>query len=178
MGRMGRPELSLEQKSELWDRWSSGQSLSKIGRALGKHSGSIHGVLAAKGGIVLPERMRAVRFLGDRPLGLTLVVTPESYPQSFRRMEPAHRIRSPTAQPISFAKPRAIHSLVSGTSEAKRPWKLKVWMDWGEFSSILTLNPSSPGVSGQRWWRVGQLNLKPCSIPVIAKLVLAIQSGT
>ena len=36
---------------------------SEIGRALGKHAGSIHGVLAAKGGIVPPEWMRAVRYL-------------------------------------------------------------------------------------------------------------------
>ena len=36
---------------------------SEIGRALGKHAGSIHGVLAAKGGIVPLERMRAVRSL-------------------------------------------------------------------------------------------------------------------
>lgn len=63
MGRMGRPGLSKKQKRELWDRWSSGQSLSEIGRALGKHAGSVHGVLAATGGIAPPERMRAVRSL-------------------------------------------------------------------------------------------------------------------
>ena len=63
MGQMGRPGLSLGQKRELWNRLSSGQSLSEIGRALGKHAGSIHGVLAAKGGIVSLVRMRAVRSL-------------------------------------------------------------------------------------------------------------------
>ena len=41
MARMGRPGLSSAQKAELWQRWKSGQSLSDIGRALGKHAGSV-----------------------------------------------------------------------------------------------------------------------------------------
>lgn len=56
MPRTGRPGLSAQQKKELWNRWKSGQSLSEIGRALGKHAGSIHGVLSANGGIAPPER--------------------------------------------------------------------------------------------------------------------------
>jgi IS30 family transposase len=51
MARTGRPGLSPQQKKELWNRWKDGQSLSEIGRALGKHAGSIHGVLSANGGI-------------------------------------------------------------------------------------------------------------------------------
>src|ERR1017187_4109689 len=38
--QMGRPGLSLQQKHELWTRWRAGQSLSDIGRALGKHADS------------------------------------------------------------------------------------------------------------------------------------------
>ncbi len=45
MARMGRPGRPSAQKAELWQRWKSGQSLSDIGRALGKHAGSVHGVL-------------------------------------------------------------------------------------------------------------------------------------
>lgn len=56
MPRTGRPGLSAQQKKELWNRWKNGQSLSEIGRALGKHAGSIHGVLSANGGIAPPER--------------------------------------------------------------------------------------------------------------------------
>lgn len=58
MARMGRPGLSDSQKSELWQRWKAGESLSDIGRALGKHAASIFGVVVSKGGIVPPIRRR------------------------------------------------------------------------------------------------------------------------
>ncbi len=58
MPRTGRPGLSAQQKKELWNRWKDGQSLSEIGRALGKHAGSIHGVLSASGGIFPREKQR------------------------------------------------------------------------------------------------------------------------
>ena len=35
---------SAEQKRELWQRWKAGESLTEIGRALGKHSSSTHKV--------------------------------------------------------------------------------------------------------------------------------------
>lgn len=58
MAQMGRPGLSAAQKSELWQRWKQGQSLSEIGRALGKHAGSIHGVVSSNGGFIPPHRRR------------------------------------------------------------------------------------------------------------------------
>jgi IS30 family transposase len=58
MARTGRRGLSSEEKSELWRRWKDGQSLSEIGRALGKHAGSIHGVLSANGGVLPRVSMR------------------------------------------------------------------------------------------------------------------------
>ncbi len=60
---MGRPGLSAEQKAELWARWKAGQSLSDIGRALGKHAASVFGVLLAKGGIAPLARKRSPRSL-------------------------------------------------------------------------------------------------------------------
>ncbi len=63
MAQRGRPGLSLEQKRELWSRWKAGESLSEIGRALGKQPGSIHGVVAANGGYVPAPRRRSVRVL-------------------------------------------------------------------------------------------------------------------
>ena len=59
MAQMGRPGLSAAQKAELWHRWKNGQSLSDIGRALGKHAGSIHGVVSSNGGIAPAARRRS-----------------------------------------------------------------------------------------------------------------------
>ncbi len=59
MARIGRPGLSAEQKRELWARWKAGESLSDIGRALGKHAGSVFCVVLAKGGIAPPPRTRS-----------------------------------------------------------------------------------------------------------------------
>lgn len=59
MRQMGRPGLSAAQKADLWQRWKQGQSLSEIGRALGKHAGSIHGVVASNGGFIPPVRRRS-----------------------------------------------------------------------------------------------------------------------
>ena len=59
MAQKGRPGLSATQKAELWQRWKSGQTLSEIGRALGKHAGSVHTVLSAHGGIIPATRSRA-----------------------------------------------------------------------------------------------------------------------
>jgi hypothetical protein len=57
MAQLGRPGLLSSQKAEAWKQWKRGQSLSDIGRALGKHAGSIHGIIAAHGGITpLPRR--------------------------------------------------------------------------------------------------------------------------
>jgi len=66
MARLGRPGLSAEEKKELWSRWRQGQSLSDIGRALGKHAGSIYGVLAANGGITPATRKRGEAVLSLR----------------------------------------------------------------------------------------------------------------
>jgi IS30 family transposase len=63
MAQMGRPGLSPQQKHELWARWKAGQSLSDIGRSLGRHAGSIFGVLLSRGGIAPPARARSRRSL-------------------------------------------------------------------------------------------------------------------
>lgn len=63
MAQMGRPGLSPQQKQELWAQWKAGQSLSDIGRSLGKHAGSIFGVLSSRGGIAPPARRRSRRSL-------------------------------------------------------------------------------------------------------------------
>ena len=55
--------MSSQQKEELWERWKTGQSLSDIGRALGKHAASVFGVLLSKGGIAPTARTRSRRSL-------------------------------------------------------------------------------------------------------------------
>jgi IS30 family transposase len=65
VGKIGRPGMSDAQKREVWQRWKQGQSLSEIGRALGKVPGSIHGVVKANGGFTPADRTR-------RPGSLTL----------------------------------------------------------------------------------------------------------
>jgi IS30 family transposase len=59
MAQRGRPGLTAEQKRELWSRWKAGESLSEIGRVLGKQPGSIHGVVASNGGYVPATRRRS-----------------------------------------------------------------------------------------------------------------------
>lgn len=59
MAKVGRPGLSDEQKREVWRRWKRGESLSDIGRALGRVAVVVHNVVSANGGIVPAERTRA-----------------------------------------------------------------------------------------------------------------------
>lgn len=63
MTLMGRPGLTDKQRAELWERWKKGESLSDIGRAIGKHAGSVFGVLRSHGGIYQPPRRRSKRSL-------------------------------------------------------------------------------------------------------------------
>lgn len=51
--------LPAAAQRELWDRWRNGQSLSEIGRALGKHAATISGVLSRNGGISPRVRKRS-----------------------------------------------------------------------------------------------------------------------
>jgi len=59
MAQRGRPGMTAGQKTEVWQRWSKGESLSDIGRAVGKHPGSVFGVLKLHGGIVPLKRHRS-----------------------------------------------------------------------------------------------------------------------
>jgi IS30 family transposase len=51
--------LSLTQRTEIWSRWKSGQSLKEIGRAFGKPSSCIHSLLVPRGGIAPAVRRRS-----------------------------------------------------------------------------------------------------------------------
>ena len=46
------------QKSDIWDRWELGESMSSIGRLFERNSSSIYPLLSRTGGIRPPERTR------------------------------------------------------------------------------------------------------------------------
>lgn len=54
-----RTFYSEAQKSEMWDRWQRGESISSIGRSFGRASASIFPHLARTGGIRPPSRVRS-----------------------------------------------------------------------------------------------------------------------
>ena len=47
------------QKSETWDRWQRGESMSSIGRGFDRESSSIYPLLSLSGGIRPPQRRRS-----------------------------------------------------------------------------------------------------------------------
>ena len=60
MAQRGRPGLSASQKSELWERWKSGQSHSDIGRAFRTHSPTDFGL--APSSIAIADIVRSLCF--------------------------------------------------------------------------------------------------------------------
>lgn len=60
-----RRALSMAARADLWARWKAGESMSDIGRALGKPPASIFALLAVHGGIARPPRRRAPRALTE-----------------------------------------------------------------------------------------------------------------
>jgi IS30 family transposase len=51
--------LTVAERASLWSRWKAGESISEIGRTLGKPAGSVFSVLRARGGFAPAERTRA-----------------------------------------------------------------------------------------------------------------------
>jgi IS30 family transposase len=122
MAHMGRPGLSAAQKADLWQRWKQGQSLSEIGRALGKHAGSIHGVLSSNGGFIPPVRKRSRWALtlaereeisrglatdaSIRQIAATLGRAPSTVSREIRRHGGAHRYRAAEADTQAWTHSR------------------------------------------------------------------------
>jgi len=63
MAQVGRPGMTETHKDEVWRRWRTGESLSDIGRAVGKFPASIFGLLRLYEGITPPTRRRVARAL-------------------------------------------------------------------------------------------------------------------
>ena len=58
MHRLG-PRLTPAQKTEVWRRWRQGESLSAIGRALGRIPKLVHYIVAGAGGVAPSPRQRS-----------------------------------------------------------------------------------------------------------------------
>ena len=63
MKQRRRIYYSAAQRSEIWDRWQRGESMSSIGRCFARESSSIFSVLSPTGGIRPAERKRSARSL-------------------------------------------------------------------------------------------------------------------
>ncbi len=59
MGYRRRIYFTEKQKTEIWDRWQRGESMSSIGRRFDRNSSSIYPLLARTGGIRPMERRRS-----------------------------------------------------------------------------------------------------------------------
>lgn len=57
--RRRRIYFTDKQKSEIWDRWQRGESMSSIGRGFDRDSSSIYPLLSRTGGIRPPVRKRS-----------------------------------------------------------------------------------------------------------------------
>jgi len=68
MKRRRRIYFTSQQKSEIWDRWQRGESMSSIGHAFDRESSSVFSVISPTGGIRPAERRRCSRALslGER----------------------------------------------------------------------------------------------------------------
>ena len=60
MGQLGMPE---ELRAQIWRRWKQGESLSEIGRALGRPPSTIFSHLRRQGGVAPRPRVRDIRSL-------------------------------------------------------------------------------------------------------------------
>jgi IS30 family transposase len=68
MKQRRRIYYSAAQRTEIWDRWKAGESMSSIGRRFDRESSSVFSVLSPTGGIRPPDRRRAAGALslGER----------------------------------------------------------------------------------------------------------------
>lgn len=63
MKRRSRIYYSAAQRSEIWDRWQTGEPMSSIGRRFDRQSSSVFSVISPTGGIRPPDRHRAKQAL-------------------------------------------------------------------------------------------------------------------
>lgn len=114
-----RRGLSIAKKAELWERWKAGESMSDIGRALGKPPASIFTFLAVQGGIARPPRRRATQALtsAEREQISRGLVAGQSIREIARTL---HRPASTVSREVNRNGRRARYRAVAADMEAWR----------------------------------------------------------
>ena len=124
--------LSVERRAELWARWKAGESMSDIGRALGKPPGSVFSFLAVQGGIVRPPRRRAPRALtsADRERISRGVACDESVREIARALgRPPSTISREIARNNGRTRYRALDAEAQAWRRAERPKTCRLALD-------------------------------------------------
>ena len=111
--------LSLAQKTEVWRRWKSGQSLHEIGRAFRKAHSCIRGLLVPHGGIrpAARRRSRLALTLAEREDISRGIASGSSIRETARRLE---RAASTVSREVARHGGRPQYRAVAGSSPATR----------------------------------------------------------
>jgi IS30 family transposase len=114
--------LNARERVDLWQRWRRGQSLSEIGRALGKAPASVFGLVRARGGLSPAPRRRSPRALSTvereeisrglsrgvplRQIAARLGRAPSTISREVRRNGGAVRYRAAKADTLAWRRAR------------------------------------------------------------------------
>ena len=154
MGRVRRPRMSAREKVELWKRWKRGESLSDIGRALGRIPGAVHHVVSARGGIPRSGRPGSLLTLAPHRSGRAGSAASGSSTDGFatRRRVPA----GPGSQAMATAIPKAcLASSAIRCRDVETGPNLGVLAVFPSTGANLPVPPSLHGVSWAQFPRFG-----------------------
>jgi len=120
--RKARVELSPSESAELWSRWKRGASVAEISAVLGRASGTVHGMLSARGGIAPMMRRRSQRCLSlaDREeisrgvcagasmrcIAIQIGRSPSTVSRELKRNEGRNKYRAAAADSHAWAEAR------------------------------------------------------------------------
>jgi IS30 family transposase len=124
MKRRHQIYFTSEQKSEIWDRWQRGESMSSIGRGFDRESSSIYPLLSRTGGIRPAERQRSrlALTLDERELisrGIAALQSIRSIAQELYR--PASTVSREISRNGGYDKYRAVDAENQAWVRALRP---------------------------------------------------------
>ncbi len=146
--------FTSEQKSEIWDRWQRGESMSSIGRGFDRDSSSIYPLLSRTGGIRPPARQRsrmALTFVERETIsrGIAALLSIRSIARELCR--PASTISREVSRNGGCDHYRAAAADRQAWDRALRPKRCKLATNkslQGVISSKLTLHWSPEQIAG------------------------------